>query len=478
MKRLSKIFVCLAVLVAGILSAENTFASRYNRSKARNVINKTAYVIDQAYEVAYCYDYWSSTYLSRAVYYNDYAQDLYYHRSYRSAIRYSLRAREYALYVLDNCDDYWEFFYYTYYGWSHRYGYNPSFAYASGYRDGYYDGYYAAYCDRHHHDYHHDPHYRPHGHYDNHHSHHGNNHPPQHNTNSTVIGRGQTGTITTGSGNGGGTTISGPGFRPTNETGGGNYKNLSIGEYFSDEETALLKDVPNEQSLENDFRRNNPTVTFNDRALSTNKAVLERNKTNAQEFTKNDKNITTSRQIEKPVKLTADKNKQNDALKPANTNPKELNKPSENNNRLSKPQSKTQNSGTVDIKEPVRPENNLNKETTKPTKQIGGEKSLDTKPTKQNDSEKSLNTKPTKQVGNEKALDTKPTNQSTNSKPKAIKQTSKDSKKIERNTQKNSSGKSSSKGLGRSTSKVEKSSRSIKTEKTSSSKTERKLQRG
>ncbi len=464
MKRLSKIFVCLAVLVAGILSAENTFASRYNRSKARNVINKTAYVIDQAYEVAYCYDYWSSTYLSRAVYYNDYAQDLYYHRSYRSAIRYSLRAREYALYVLDNCDDYWEFFYYTYYGWSHRYGYNPSFAYASGYRDGYYDGYYAAYCDRHHHDYHHDPHYRPHGHYDNHHSHHGNNHPPQHNTNSTVIGRGQTGTITTGSGNGGGTTISGPGFRPTNETGGGNYKNLSIGEYFSDEEAALLKDVPNEQSLENDFRRNNPTVTFNDRALSTNKAVLERNKTNAQEFTKKDKNITTSRQIEKPVKLTADKNKQNDALKPANTNPKELNKPSENNNRLSKPQSKTQNSGTVDIKEPVRPENNLNKETTKPTKQ--------------NDSEKSLNTKPTKQVGNEKALDTKPTKQSTNSKPKAVKQTSKDSKKIERNTQKNSSGKSSSKGSVRSTSKAEKSSRSIKSEKTSSSKTERKLQRG
>ncbi len=478
MKRLSKIFVCLAVLVAGILSAENTFASRYNRSKARNVINKTAYVIDQAYEVAYCYDYWSSTYLSRAVYYNDYAQDLYYHRSYRSAIRYSLRAREYALYVLDNCDDYWEFFYYTYYGWSHRYGYNPSFAYASGYRDGHYDGYYAAYCDRHHHDYHHDPHYRPHGHYDNHHSHHGNNHPPQHNTNSTVIGRGQTGTITTGSGNGGGTTISGPGFRPTNETGGGNYKNLSIGEYFSDEEAALLKDVPNEQSLENDFRRNNPTVTFNDRALSTNKAVLERNKTNAQEFTKKDKNITTSRQIEKPVKLTADKNKQNDALKPANTNPKELNKPSENNNRLSKPQSKTQNSGTVDIKEPVRHDNNLNKETTKPTKQIGGEKSLDTKPTKQIGGEKSLNTKPTKQVGNEKALDTKPTKQSTNSKPKAVKHTSKDSKKIERNTQKNSSGKSSSKGSVRSTSKAEKSSRSIKSEKTSSSKTERKLQRG
>ncbi|MCI7465965.1 MAG: hypothetical protein MSB01_06715, partial [Bacteroidales bacterium] len=276
--------------------------------------------------------------------------------------------------------------------------------------------------------------------------------------------RGQTGTITTGSGNGGGTTISGPGFRPTNETGGGNYKNLSIGEYFSDEETALLKDIPNEQSLESDFRRNNPTVTFNDRALSTNKAVLERNKTNAQNFSKNDKNIATSRQIEKPVKLTADKNKQNDAIKPANTTPKELNKPSENDNRLSKPQSKTQNSGSVNIKEPIRQDNNINKEITKPTKQIGGEKSLDTKPTKQ--------------VENEKALDTKPTKQSTNSKPKAVKQTSKESKKIERNVQKQSSAKSSSKGSVRSTSKAEKSSKSIKTEKTSNSKTERKLQRG
>ena len=48
MKRLSKIFVCLAVLFASILSAENTFASRYNRSKARNVIKKKEYVFVNA----------------------------------------------------------------------------------------------------------------------------------------------------------------------------------------------------------------------------------------------------------------------------------------------------------------------------------------------------------------------------------------------------------------------------------------------
>ncbi len=302
MKRWTKVIVCAIALFATLQSSSEAFAGRYNRSKARNVINKTAYVIDQAYDVAYFYNYWSSTYLSRAVYYHDYAQKLYSHRSYRSAIRYSLRAREYALYVLDNCDDYWEYFYYTYYGWSHRYGYNPGFAYASGYRDGYYDGYYAAYCDRHHHDYRHDPHYRPHGHYDN--RPHGG-HQPAHKENNTAIGRGNTGTVTTSSGNGGGTTITRPGFVPSTSSSKGEYKNLNFGEYFSDEEQKFLKDMPNEQTLEGEFRKNNPSVTFNDQFLSTNKAVLQRNKENAQNFTssgkdKEIKNIS----IEKPKQTT------------------------------------------------------------------------------------------------------------------------------------------------------------------------------
>ena len=80
MKRTTQLFVCLALFFAGILVGERAEAtcfrgpSPYGKSKARNVINKTAYIIDQAYDIAYYYDYWTTTYLSRAVYYNDYAQ--------------------------------------------------------------------------------------------------------------------------------------------------------------------------------------------------------------------------------------------------------------------------------------------------------------------------------------------------------------------------------------------------------------------
>ena len=351
MKRFIKAFVCLLAIVASLQFGNEAFASRYNRSKARNVISKTAYIIDQAYDVANYYNYWSSSYLSRAVYYNDYAQELYHHRSYRSAIRYSLRAREYALYVIDNCDDYWEFFYYTYYGWSHVYGYNPSFAYSAGYRDGFYDGYYAAYCDRHYHDYRHDPHYRPNGHY--------NNRP---NVSTTVIGRGNTGTVTSGNHNGGGTTITRPGFVPSSETEVGNYKNLSLGEYFSNEEKTLLKDLPNEKILENDFRSNKPNVSFNDQALSKNKSVLERNKTNAQSFSKKEDSKAISRvSIERPVKISTEKNSQSKTtpvVKPIrNTN-------SENtgNNPIAKPIDKRNNSENVPLKKPEVKNREFNRE--------------------------------------------------------------------------------------------------------------------
>lgn len=340
MKRFTKVFVCLLVIVASLQLSNEAFASRYSRSKARNIISKTAYIIDQAYDVASWYNFWSSSYLSRAVYYNDYAQELYRHRSYRSAIRYSLRAREYALYVIDNCDDYWEFFYYTYYGWSHAYGYNPSFAYSAGYRDGFYDGYYAAYCDRHHHDYRHDPHYRPNGRYDN-----------RPNVSTTVIGRGNTGTVTSGGHTSGGTTISRPGFVPSGETGTGNYKNLSLGEYFSDEEKVMLKDTPNEKALENNFRANNPNISFNDQTLSKNKSVLERNKSVAQDFSKNEGTKTVSRvSIERPTKISMEKDS------PSKTTPvaKPIKKADADNNGnkpIAKPINKQGNSENSSIRE-------------------------------------------------------------------------------------------------------------------------------
>ena len=134
----------------------------YSKHQAKSTIARTSYIINQAYEISTYYSYWVDNRLSKAMYYNDYARRLYARHKYRSAINYSLLAREYALDVIDGCDDYWETFYYTYFGWSNRYGYNYNFGYANGYRDGYYDGYYAAYCARHHHDYRKDPHHNLH----------------------------------------------------------------------------------------------------------------------------------------------------------------------------------------------------------------------------------------------------------------------------------------------------------------------------
>lgn len=270
MKSFIRHSIAVFLLFAALFSAtESSAAKYYSRPNARNTINKTAYIIDQAYEVAAFYNYWSSNYLSKAVYYNDYAQYLFQRRAYRSAINYSLRAREYALIVLDNCDDYWEFFYFTYYGWSFRFGYNPNFAYANGYMDGYYDGYYASYCDRHNHNYRNDPYYRPNGHY--------NDYPK---TSTTVIGRGNTGAI---SSNGGSSSLGRTGYTGSEST--GNYKNLKVDEYFSTEELKALSEMPKEKEMENDFRQANPSVSFNDNALKNNKTIMEKNKTTAKNFT-------------------------------------------------------------------------------------------------------------------------------------------------------------------------------------------------
>ncbi len=439
MKRFMKVFVCLIAFATFVQSSQEAFASRYSRSKARNVINKTAYVIDQAYDVAYFYNYWNSTYLSRAVYYNDYAQRLYNHRSYRSAIRYSLRAREYALYILDNCDDYWEFFYYTYYGWSHLYGYNPHFAYANGYRDGYYDGYYAAYCDRHHHDYRHDPHYRPHGNY-----HNRPNHPQGGGSdNPTVIGRGNTGTVTSGGGTQGGGTITRPGFVPSTEKQPTAYKNFNFDEYFSDDERKLLDDIPNEEQLDRDFKTENPHVTFNDASLSTNKAVLERNKEKAQDFSKDAKDKTIrSVSIERPTQITT-------AKKPTKETPTQ--KPT-----LSKPTNKQINqNGVTPVIPAQKPTINNNTTERKPTVERNTTPIRNTNVgnTRQDKKVESSKTTPTKSnVGNSSSSKKSSSNvssKSSSSKSSSVKKSSSSSKSNSKVSSKKSESKSSSKKLQR-----------------------------
>ena len=108
-RNLGKLLRLATVIVAFLTISLNANAYySYNRHNARQVINKTAYIIDQAYQVSNYYNYWSGEYVSRAVYYNDYAERHFSRRNYRTAIYFSLKAREYALMVIDGCDDYWD----------------------------------------------------------------------------------------------------------------------------------------------------------------------------------------------------------------------------------------------------------------------------------------------------------------------------------------------------------------------------------
>ncbi len=465
MKRFRKIILSLAVLFASLSLVEESFAHdcfrspSSKKSTARNVINKTAYVIDQAYEVVHFYNYWTSSYLSKAVYYNEYAEKKYRHRSYSSAINYSLRAREYALYVLDNCDDYWEFFYYTYYGWSHLYGYNHSFAYAHGYRNGYYDGYYAAYCDRHHHDYRHDPHYRPNGRYHEKPHGHNNGHGNNNGHGGAVIGRGNTGTITN---NNNGGTVTRPGFVPSKSVEVGNYKNLNLAEYFTNEEAAMLKDIPNETNLETDFRKENPNVVFNDKALSDNKSIMEKNRSKSDEFAKETKNTNKSVSIAKPKKIESTGKTLNREVVPANSKDKESNSNNDLDKRLSKPTTVTK--PTIDVNKEANKNNFTNPEK--------NNKTINTEPKKTETEFSKPETKPTKKGINGYNTDTKPTKKETNvSKPesKPAKNTNvgknketKKEKSYNNNKSKNNKSSKSSKSVN-SSSKTKNSSSKTKT---------------
>ncbi|MFA7082703.1 MAG: hypothetical protein WC135_08840, partial [Bacteroidales bacterium] len=148
----------MALLIVAFLTISFTAEAsyyRYNRNNARKTINKTAYIIDEAYSIANYYDVWSGSYLSRAVYYNEYAQDQFHRRNYRRAVQYSIKAREYALRVIDGCDAYWDYYYYENYGWSRNYGYNPYYSgyYGSGYYHGNYNNYYNTYYTNSHNNY-------------------------------------------------------------------------------------------------------------------------------------------------------------------------------------------------------------------------------------------------------------------------------------------------------------------------------------
>ena len=286
----TKLFLKSAVLlpVMIFLTGFSLQAGMYSRTQARKTIEQTSYIINEAYEIARYYSFWQTGNVSRAMYYNNYAQDLFFYHQYRNAIRYSLFARQYALDVIDNCDDYWEYFYYTYYGWSNRYGYNYGFSYANGYRDGYYDAYYARYCYRHNHDYRHDP-YR-------------NMQSDWYGqqryddvisgryftqTNSgTSFHRGTSGR-TQSSANGNGVSRSANNTASGNTNGslsGSGYRNIVSSNYFSQNEMALVNDIPSVETMERDFKSKNPSVTFSDETLSSKSDVIKRNTASSSNF--------------------------------------------------------------------------------------------------------------------------------------------------------------------------------------------------
>lgn len=265
-KKLGKFVGMIAIVVAFLTISFNADASYYgyNRNKARKTINKTAYIIEEAYSIADYYGYWTGSNLSRAVYYNDYAEHQYNRRNFRRAIHYSLKARDYALRVIDGCDDYWDYFYYNNYGWSRYYGYNPYYSGNPGYHYGNYNNYYNTY-------------------YNTHHNNHGNN--SNYNSN-------RPNTYNDASGRNGRTGAFDPN-KPNNDNGGnryghlnsgGNFKNINTESYFDNEELSLLKELPAETSMEETFKKDNKGVSFNDNSLRSNSKLINSNRTRAQEF--------------------------------------------------------------------------------------------------------------------------------------------------------------------------------------------------
>ena len=437
MRKILRLMLIAVVFVTTLLVSNDALARRYSRSYTKNVINKTAYIIEQAYDIAYTYDYWSEHYLSKAVYYNDYAYDLYRRNCRSAAVHYSLKSRQYALMVIDNCDDYWEYFYFNYFGWSFSFGYNPNFAYASGYANGYYDGYFAAYCSRHGHNPHH------------HHGHHNNNHghqPPHHNNNNGhnghhngnngaiihsnghVTGRGETGNlnpnVTTGSG-----VIT-----------RGSFKNINYDEYFSADELNDIKELPNDDALENNFKKERPNVKFDSKELSKpNNEMIRRTKEISQEYTKenNSKGQTTlTKQIVPTSTLT--KEVQTSFNKGVNTPNKEV-KPTTTTTTTTKPANKEVKPTTTTTTKPANKE--VKPTTTTTTKPSNKEvkpttTNKETKPNNKtvtnskNTKTNKATTKTTKNTKNNKSV--KSTTKTTKSSSKSTKSTSSKSTKSEK----------------------------------------------
>jgi hypothetical protein len=107
-----------SIIVLFIAGTSLKATAQFSQWNARDFINKTSYIIGEAYDIVYYYGYYSSGYLSKAVNHQNYAKYLYNIRDYRYAIYHSDLARSYALRVIYNSTNYWNNYYRPYYYYS------------------------------------------------------------------------------------------------------------------------------------------------------------------------------------------------------------------------------------------------------------------------------------------------------------------------------------------------------------------------
>lgn len=268
-------FRLIILIFAFVAISQQANAFRYNRNNTKKVINKTAFVIDEAYEISNYYDYWQRDMLSKAVYYNEYAYKLMRYRNYNSSIYYSLRAREYALRVIDECDSYWDYYYYSNYGWSRTYGRNP---YYNSNRDpnNHYYGNYNNYYNRN---------YNPNNDYNNNNS----NNSPYYQNDEKLRERQQGSQFNSNNNNNGSGLPTG---QLSSVSGRENLKNINYDNYFDPQERMILEQVPNDENLESQFKRENPNINFDDKELKNNREIISRNKVYSEEYSKKLNNTT------------------------------------------------------------------------------------------------------------------------------------------------------------------------------------------
>lgn len=398
--------VRLVTLVITFLTVSlNVSAYPYNRYNASNVINKTAYIIDEAYSVADYYGYWTGSNLSRAVYYNDYAQRQFSRRNYRIAIFYSLRAREYALMVIDGCDEYWDYYYYNNYGWSRTYGYNPYYTGSHGHNYGNYNNYYN----------------------NNYNNYHNNGNNPNYNANRPD-------NYNDGRGGNGRSDAFDPN-KPNNNatqtghfTNGSSSKNLNTSNYFDKDEIGLLKELPAETSMENDFKKDNKDVNFDDKNIRNNTTLITQNRTKAQNFKKStpetsrknihiaapkriseinngsrNTEIKTNNTNNRETKVIDKENIRNNQLNAIDVNKTNINKENKVNNSNNRNQNLENNRINTE-KNNINTRNNNAKKTIEPTTPIKRE----VKTTESNNRTKTIN-KTDEKVKESKTLNTKET---------------------------------------------------------------------